>query len=230
MNPVLILTHNNLELTKRCVESVHHQDIPVSLMIFDNGSTDGTLEWTKSLGVSCSVRANQINEGVSFGWNDGLKNSFDAWKADHCLVLGNDTMIAKSFYRTMLSVDIPFVTGVSVENMAQAHEPPCVFPLTPNPDFSAFLIRREAWEKIGPFDQRMVNYCSDCDYHIRGHRLGVPMMKASVPFYHERSSTTNLAPPAEQAQLHAQANLDRAFFYQKYGVLPGTEAYEKLFI
>jgi len=45
MNPVLILTHNCLDLTKRCVESIRAQDIDITLQVIDNGSTDGTEEW-----------------------------------------------------------------------------------------------------------------------------------------------------------------------------------------
>jgi GT2 family glycosyltransferase len=227
VNPVLILTHNNLELTKRCVESVRGQDIDAFPFFFDNGSSDGTKDWIKQ--STCGFISCSHNEGVSAGWNAGLERLFHDG-AQHVLCIGNDTMIPPSFYRTLLSVVFPFVTGVAVDNMEQAFQPPCVFPLSDNPDFSAFLIRREAWEKIGPFDQRMVNYCGDCDYHIRGHRLKVGMVKSSTPFYHERSSTTNLAPPEEQARLHWQANLDRAMFFKIHGCIPGTPEYEALFI
>jgi len=44
MNYVLMLTRNNLELTKRAVESVRAQDIPTFVCMVDNGSTDGTQE------------------------------------------------------------------------------------------------------------------------------------------------------------------------------------------
>ena len=44
MNPVLILTHNNLDITKKCVDSVFRQDNDAKPFIYDNGSTDGTRE------------------------------------------------------------------------------------------------------------------------------------------------------------------------------------------
>jgi hypothetical protein len=102
-------------------------------------------------------------------------------------------------------------------------------PLTPNPDFSAYMIRKSAWEAIGPFNPDMKYYCSDCDYHVRGHRIGVPMMKANVPYYHERSSTMNLAPDEEKAAICRQADADRAVFRSKYGCIPGEPAYDELF-
>jgi len=72
-------------------------------------------------------------------------------------------------------------------------------------------------------------YASDCDFHIRAHRMGIPLYKAAVPFYHERSSTLRLAPPEEAAEIQAQANRDREVFRSIYNCLPGTKEYEELF-
>ena len=165
--------------------------------------------------------------GVSRGWNAGLDYCF-LCGADHVLVIGNDTVLAPWTYSALLSADVPFVTGVDV-GMNPLPEKPDVFPLSPHPDFSCFLIRRECWEKVGPFDERMKIYASDCDYHVRAHRLGVPLWKASVPYNHERSSTLNRATPEERAEINAQANMDRQVFFNTYGCLPGTPAYNELF-
>ena len=40
-----MIVYGNLELTKKAVESVLNQTIPVHLILIDNGSTDGTKEW-----------------------------------------------------------------------------------------------------------------------------------------------------------------------------------------
>jgi GT2 family glycosyltransferase len=229
MNPVVILTRNNLDLTKRCIASVRAQDIPVEIHIFDNGSTDGTVEWLESERILRTRVAR--NAGVSYGWNCHLNYLLSpqmrAYRA-HCLVIGNDTVLAPWTYSAMLSVDVPFVTGVDV-GMSPLPEKPDVFPLSPHPDFSCFLIRRECWAKVGPFDERLVHYCGDCDYHIRAHRVGIPLWKASIPYNHERSSTMNRASYEDRMTIQAQANKDRAVFQSIYGCLPGTPAYDELF-
>lgn len=226
MNPVLILTHNNLELTKRCVESVLAQDIPTKVVIVDNGSTDGTDEWSREKGYRWF--GFNHNAGVSKGWNAGLDWFLSAMPREHVLCVGNDTILAPWTYSALLSANVPFVTGVDV-GMSQLPEKPDVFPLSPHPDFSCFLMRRECWEKVGPFDERMVNYCGDTDYHVRAHRLGIQLWKASVPYNHERSSTMNRANSQEKAHLQWQANKDREVFKSIYGCLPGTAAYNDLF-
>jgi hypothetical protein len=168
---------------------------------------------------------------VSCGWNRSLTTCFEPlgrFRADHVLVVGNDTILSPTCYEDLLSYGEAFVTGVAVEHMEQLTRG-AQMPLEEHPDFSCFLIHRTAWEKIGPFDERMKHYCSDCDYHIRGHQAGIRMVKACVPFYHERSSTMRLAPPEEQQELHEQASRDRAMFKKLYGCLPGEPAYEALF-
>lgn len=226
MNPILILTRNCLALTKRCVESVRAQDIQTTVDIFDNGSSDGTLNWASEQGIL--LHAESENIGVSAGWNYGLTYNFFRG-AEHVLVIGNDTVLPPWMYRELLSYDLPFITGVAVDNMPQVICPTEKIPVTPNPDFSCYLIRKEAWDKVGPFDQRMKLYSSDQDYHIRAHRDGIHLAKAVVPFYHERSSTLRLASSQEREAIETQANLDRAFLRKKWGVSAGGSDYEALF-
>lgn len=234
MNPVLILAHNCIELTKRCVESVRKQDVETEITIHDNGSTDGTAEWLASqwfVAQRIGYSRTQSNRGVSWGWNHNLGYLLSPQQAPeraHCLVVNNDTVLPPWFYRELLSYDVPFVSGISVDSMEVAMTPPGRMPLHPSPDFSAFLLRREAWEKVGPFDENMKYYASDNDWHVRAHRAGVKLWKANVPFYHERSSTLKLAPPAEQQEIQMQADADRQVFRQKYGCEPWGPGYDEL--
>ena len=235
MNPVLMLTHNCLELTKRANESINLQDAQdVHRFIIDNGSTDGTRQWLNENISHHHFWDHYRNDGVSWGWNRGLEILF-AKEGHSCmggassvLVINNDVVLPPWFYRELLSYDVPFVSGISVDSMEVAMTPPGRMPLHASPDFSAFLIRREAWEKVGPFDENMKYYASDNDWHVRAHRAGVKLWKANVPFYHERSSTLKLAPPAEQQEIQMQADADRQVFRQKYGCEPWGLGYDEL--
>lgn len=234
-NPVLILTRNCLELTKRCLVSVIHQDVGVDVMFIDNGSTDGTVEWIKEReiakpGGNVTVAIQSENLGVSRGWNLGLYYYFSSpWMCDHVFVVNNDTVLAPWTFSELLSYDLPFVTGIAVDNVEQIKEKPAKGDLSPHPDFSLFCLRRDAWETIGPFDENMRLYASDCDFHIRAHRKGIPLSKANLPYMHERSSTLKLASPEEQAEIQNQANLDRAYLKKKWGCEPGSPSYAALF-
>ena len=232
MNPVLILTHNCLELTKKCVESVRKQSINVDILVIDNDSTDGTRGWLYDDRIPyCDFRP-QI--GVSAGWNFGIEKIFRAdlpEKSHYVLVVNNDTILPANFYSELLSYDVPFVTGASTEDMLEIspiiqHERK---PLVGGPDFSAFLIRRDCWEKVGPFDERMKFYASDNAFHVEAHRKGIPLLRANLPFYHERSSTLKKASPAERREIEIQADRDREVFKSIYGCMPWEPGYQELF-
>jgi GT2 family glycosyltransferase len=230
LNPVLLLTRNNMELSKRCVESVLAQDIPAVPFIWDNASTDGTVEWLRKE-HQYFHRESSSNLGVSAGWNWSVNYLFSGnglARCEHVLVVGNDTILAPWTYSALLSVEMPFVTGVDI-GMNPLPDKPDILPLSPHPDFSCFLIRRECWEKVGPFDENMVMYSQDQDYHIRAHHAGIQLWKASVPYQHERSSTLNRAPQEERNAIHLRANLDRAELRRKWGVPAGGPLYEALF-
>lgn len=225
-----MLTHNNLELTKRAVQSVWDQDVATDIHIVDNGSTDGTLEWLNQT-FNPSYHEFYVvgsNRGVSYGWNIGLARAFH-FQGSHVLVINSDVVLSPWFYRQLLEYNKPFISGTTVDNMEQIKEPPPFGSIHPHPDFSAFLIKREVWEKVGPFDETMKHYASDNDFHVRAHKAGIQLWKANVPFYHERSSTLRLASEAERVEIEAQANKDRAVFQQKWGCMPWGEGYDALF-
>lgn len=229
MNPVLILTRNCLELTKRCVESVRAQGIENRLFIIDNASTDATNEWIDTNHIADFAYACSTNEGVSKGWNRGLSAIFDEPSYRHCLVLNNDTVLPPWFYRRLLAYEAPFVTGIAVDKHVTDEPPFDKEALDPHPDFSAFLITRAAWDIVGPFDERMKIYCSDCDWHVRAHRKGLRLWKSNSPYFHINSQTLKRADPAERSAIETQANLDREVFRSIYGCVPGTKEYEELF-
>ena len=230
MNPVLLLTHNCMELTQKCILSIKNQDIETSILVVDNNSTDGTYEWLKENANMRVQFSPQV--GVSVGWNFGLRYLFERDKAEYVLVVNNDTILPSFFYAALLKCNVPFVTGAAVQNMESLNPIKGAFAvasLTPGPNFSAFLIRREAWEKIGPFDEQMKFYAQDCDYDVRAHRLGMQLWNAHIPFYHECSSTLRWAPEPERIAILQRANDDREAFRQKYNCLPGTAEYAALF-
>lgn len=229
MNPVLILARNNLDLTKRCVESIRAQDIPTQILVWDNGSTDGTVEWGNqehSAMRLAFVTANE-NKGVSYGWNASLELLFR--DQPHVLVLNNDTVLPPWFYRRLLSYEAPFVTGIAVDKHVTEEPLFDKDDLDPHPDFSAFLVTKTAWDIVGPFDERMKIYCSDCDWHIRAHRKGLRLWKSNSPYFHINSQTLKRADPAERQAIETRASLDREVFKSLYGCLPGTPAYYDLF-
>jgi GT2 family glycosyltransferase len=234
VNPVLILSYNDINDLHQCIESVRRQDIPTKILVVDNASSDGSREYLEQANVETYF--SHINEGVSAGWNRGLRWVFR--EHDYCLVLNQDLILPSYFFSELLFYNAPFITGKPVDNpmeigpltaSPEAEKARREAGLEPHPCFSAFLIRKACWDTVGVFDTDMKSWSGDCDYHARGHRKGVGMYKAKTPFYHLPGTTTRMAPAWEQEEFIRQANRDRAVFRSKHGVIPGTPEYSDLF-
>ncbi len=93
---IVILTWNGLALTQRCLDSLrrHTQGVPYRLIVVDNGSTDGTVEWLRSQS-DVHLIANASNRGFAAGVNQGMA----AAPPDHdILLLNNDTEIVEAHW------------------------------------------------------------------------------------------------------------------------------------
>jgi GT2 family glycosyltransferase len=225
VNPCLILTHNSLELTKCTIASVLAQDIETTPYVVDNASTDGTVEWLRDRSIRHWHRS---ANGVSSGWNFGLDYLFNTAQCEYVFVANNDTEFRPDTYRTLIADGGPFVTCVSVGDKEQL-EWDGVIRKRPHPDFSAYLIRREVWNKICKFDESMIYYASDADFHLRMHRSGIEAVTLGIPFFHYASGTLKNATAEERQQIEKQADLDRETFQRKWGVKVGSKQYYDLF-
>lgn len=229
--PVIIPLLNGLDLTRNCVESVLAQDVPVSILLLDNGSTDGTEAWAREL-VKAELRVEYLRAmlpSVSASWNYGLACAFK--KADAALVLNNDTQLRPDTVRHLLADGGGFTTAVSVrepERIRPPYIPPDPSRRRPHPDFSCFLIRREVYELVGPFDENFKRaYAEDSDYHVRMHRAGVRAECLEISFLHvdAGSGTIKHSTPAESLQIQVQADRNREYFHQKWGFRVGSPEY-----
>lgn len=227
-NWILCLCRNGLHLTKRAIKTFRAQDVAVNILIIDNDSNDGTSQWLQTQ-TDISVSFQRPPLSVAESWNHGLQYVFQ--NHTYCLVVNNDVELLPSTYSTLLQDGGAFVTAVGVD------KPPTdfswsrdVFKSRPHPDFSCFLIRRNAYYKIGRFDEGFKGaYCEDSDYHCRMHKLGIDAHCIDIPFYHHASGTIKNADASEVKRIQKQADQNRAYFKRKYGFDVGSPKYEAYF-
>lgn len=228
--PVFMLTKNNLQLTRQAVTTAITQELVSFLMIYDDGSTDGTIEYLRSLSLPEWYGARYYQaQGVSKLWNQGLSYLFSSPGIDRVLVINNDVKLRPDTIRVLSEDGSPFVAAVGVNQPGQFPGGTPTRVRRPHPDFSCFLLRRECWERVGKFDESMKIYCSDLDYHIRMHRAGIEAVSIDLPFWHHVSATLKLAEPDEHMRICRQADLDRVAFRAKWGVAAGSPEYYDLF-
>jgi len=98
---------NNLEYTKEAVRSIlDYTDIPYELIIIDNNSTDGTVEWLKELrnemyikdGYIHTIISNTENKGFPAAVNQGIKIAV----GNFICILNNDIIVTDGWLENML--------------------------------------------------------------------------------------------------------------------------------
>jgi len=213
-------------MTKACLQSLYEQDLKTTILAIDNGSTDGCSQYLRSTGVELITYPRPI--GLSRLWNNFLSMAFDHLGLPYVLMVNNDTVLRPDTMRWLVADGGPFVTGIGVSSMEQTRTTDATN-RRPHPDYSCWLMRREVWDKIGGFDESMVIYSSDNDYHVRMHQAGIDAHCIGVPFYHVASGTIKHIDNDSRDAIQKQADADRETFRKKYGCLPGTPEYEALF-
>jgi len=98
LTSIVIVTHNQLGYTKMCLDSIRFlTDEPYELIVVDNGSTDGTLEYLRACG-DVKLIENTDNRGFPAAANQGIL----AGRGRQTLLLNNDVIVTTGWLRRML--------------------------------------------------------------------------------------------------------------------------------
>lgn len=209
---IIILTHNQLEITKQCLESIFkHTPEPFELIVVDNNSTDGTAEYLKSLPGIKTV-FNLKNHGFARGCNQGYEIS----TGDTILFLNNDTIVTENWLGNMLrllySNDKIGLVGPVTNNISGSQQIPASYSDTSSlEDFArahcrwnaqchrrvlrlvgfCLLVKRKVLDDIGVFDERFgFGNFEDDDLCLRAVNKGWHLMIALDSYIHHIGSVT----------------------------------------
>ena len=217
---ILILTWNGLDYTKNCLNSIQQHtelDDDTHIFVIDNGSTDGTLPYLRSLDWITLIE-NGENLGFVKGNNVGIKT---ASASSDILLLNNDTVIEQDGWldemrRVAYSAnDIGIVGCRMVLPDGRFLHAGAYMPLDSfwgqqigslekdvnqyalNRDVQSvigacFYIKREVINKIGALNEDYFSYFEDTDYCFRAAEIGYRTVCAGnvTLIHHENVSTT----------------------------------------
>lgn len=90
---IIIITYNNLNLTKDCLNSIRVNNTPETyqIIVVDNASSDGSVEWLREQ-KDILLIANEENKGFPYACNQGIAA---ADKDADIFLLNNDTIVPK---------------------------------------------------------------------------------------------------------------------------------------
>ncbi|WP_333474281.1 glycosyltransferase [Paenibacillus gyeongsangnamensis] len=228
---IIILTCNQLELTKRCLGSIRkHTPEDHELIVVDNASSDGTAEYLKELSDITAV-FNDENLGFAKGCNQGVGLS----TGDNILFLNNDTVVTENWLGHMLRLlhsaeeigmvgpvtnyssgpqQIP-VTYRDLEGLSDFTEEHCRRYAGRSRRFSrltgfCLLVKRQVLNEIGLFDERYgLGSYEDDDLCLRAIKQGYSLMIAEDSFVHHVGHATFQNNGIDMAQI-MQENKQKA--------------------
>lgn len=105
---IIILTHNQLEYTKKCINSIFkHTKETFELIVVDNGSTDGTVEYLESeaggRGQAAGARIRIIKNKENLGFAAGNNQGMAAAKGDYILLMNNDIVVTPGWLERLIT-------------------------------------------------------------------------------------------------------------------------------
>ncbi|MFC1609258.1 glycosyltransferase family 2 protein [Patescibacteria group bacterium] len=208
---IIILNYNGKDVIERCLTSVLGSSyLNLEIVVVDNNSTDGSLEFIKRKFSKVNFIKNSRNIGFSAGNNVGIRFALEKM-ADFVFILNNDAWINKDTVRELvdfsskksdLGVISPIIksdkndiwfNGGKIDwlRMKTVH-------LNDGKDTEyitgcAMFVRRDVFKKIGLFDEDFFLYYEDADFSVRatraGFRLGID--RATEVFHSEKSEENN---------------------------------------
>lgn len=222
---VVIPVLDQLHYTVQCIESLLANGVPAeSLLVIDNGSTDGTPAWLASRPEIRSVR-NAVNLGCGGAWTQGALLADGDW----VVLLNNDIVCAHDVVGAQL--DAAERLGLEVVSPALV-EMDLDYDLAAfTADFVArmrgtvrrgwfhgvcFSVRRTVFERIGfPDTDRLLFGREDAEFRARCLRAGIAVGTVGDALLHHFGSITQKAMKQEQG---VDEFGDHRYLYAKLGL------------
>lgn len=194
---VVILDYNQPDITVRCLESIVENDvIPDHVVVVENGTELIPRDQIHALRetLQITILRPMRNLGCAGGRNLGLNYLAANTDLARYMVLDNDTILPEDFYRRLgdfdmdpLEVIAPVIlplhdgsawSGGTLSSNGQptvrrkvpeSQSDPVVVDWAPG---ACLIMRTEAWETVGEFDDWMDFYYEDTDWCVRLSQYG----------------------------------------------------------
>lgn len=213
---IIIVNWNRRKLLKECLHSIKlYTRYPnFGVVVVDNGSTDGSLEFVRRNYPWMDIIQNRVNMGFAKANNQGIKLALERG-ADYVFLLNNDTKVIDGDWLTKLievfeadpsigimggklvypngtiqhAGGIITVEGISCYGLGEPDDG--TYDQMKDVDYitgAAFMIKREVVDKIGLFDEEFSPvYCEETDYCVRARMAGYRMVynpATTIVHYH----------------------------------------------
>ncbi len=241
---IVVLCYNGLEeATRPCLESIV-ANTPANiyeLIVVDNASTDGTVEYLNTFAAqhaNIRLQLNDTNKGYSGGNNDGIKLA----QGRFIVLLNNDTLVPQGWLERLLRlfeehsdiglvgpitnsagneqrIELPGLSEKNYEEISGAYteRQRGVWFRTEKLGFFCVAMRSEVPDKIGYLDERFgIGMFEDDDFCLRAKKAGYQLAVVEDCFIYHMGSVSFGKLALESYQILFEKN--KAFFREKHGI------------
>lgn len=223
---IVIPVLNQLHYTKQCLRDLFANTSGINIIVINNGSTDGTLEYLASL-PSLTTINNDTNRGCAAAWNQGIKAGQSPW----VVILNNDVLLPKGWLEGLLAyaeetgTDIvsPGMRGRACDYDFENYAEDFMKAMSKTSRRGeahgvCFMVRRDVFEKIGYFDENFrIGQYEDADFFLRAKLGGFTLAITGRSFIHHFGSVTQNTLRNDKATKPYEAE-NRAYFRQKWRI------------
>ena len=238
---VVMVTRDNLAVTRLCLESLLDDDAAREIVVVDNASTDGTRSYLLTLTrrvPHVRLVLNDENLGFPRGCNQGLEEARGAV----LIILNNDTIVSRgSLARLCAHLEDPTIglVGPVTNRIGNEAEVPVAYGTLRGfraaararaveragetfelrmPAMFCVALRRDVWERLGPLDEEFgLGTLEDDDYALRSTLAGYRSVCAEDVLVHHFGEATfgALYASGERSRLIEE---NRRRFDEKWGI------------
>ncbi len=214
---VIVVTYNNLELTRACLESLdeYSQYEPIEIIVVDNASSDGSPTFLSEWGAHGPNRRlilNEDNKGFAAANNQGLAIA----SGEYLVLLNNDTYVTPGWIRTLVrhlqrdnsigligpvtnnigneaKIDIAYGSMKEMLQKSSAYTRRHIGQIYPlkTAAFFCVMLPRSTYERVGALDEAFGRgFFEDDDYCRRVEQLGLRVVCAEDVFIHHHLSAS----------------------------------------
>jgi GT2 family glycosyltransferase len=241
---VVIPTFGQWDLTRSCLEHLSRQTVPHTVIVADNGSTDGTPGRVRESFPDAKV----VELGANLGFPAACNRGVASGSGEIIVLLNNDVDASPDFLERLVrqfanervgsaAALLVHPDGKTIDSVGLCADPTLAgfprlrgqsvdaasvsSPVLAGPCGAGGAYRRAAWEAAGGLDEGVRFYGEDLDLALRIRSAGWEAVSApDAVALHQGSATAG----DRSSWQRAEAGFSRGYFARRYRLLAGRFA------
>jgi len=218
----IVVNWNLKDDTAECLRSLEHLEYPTRVLVVDNGSEDGSVDYLSARFPAIEIINSPVNLGFGAACNMAISRTLKRSPCDYILLLNNDAVIHPTALTALVNAaqahpevgvfgpkiycnDKPgrlWYAGarrrwgvLAAADTGRGQVDRGQFDARREIDFvfgATMFIRRSVFERIGLFDEQFFLYLEDLDFCLRAQDSGFSLLFVPQAHVHHKGSASTV--------------------------------------